>query len=226
MKNIIFIMIVFILAMLLIITACKPIQEQDVDTIIQEGKEQIKNITKTIEQKFEEENKVLFIVAPENFRDEELFTPKEILEENGYNIIIASRDVELAKGMLGARVNVNIDITEVNINNYLAIVVIGGSGASVYFDDITLHNILKQAFYQNKTIAAICLAPAILANAGLLNNKKATSFSTTKKILKEHGAITLDEPVVVDGNIITANGPDAAYDFGNTILNNLENMKD
>ena len=75
---------------------------------------------------------------------------------------------------------------------------------------------------QNKIIAAICIAPVTLANAGILNGKKATVFPSGKNDLIRNGAKYTGDSVTVDGNIITANGPMAAEAFGKKIVEMLK----
>jgi len=160
---------------------------------------------------------VLMIIAPHNFRDEELLETKEVLESNDASITIASKGVDSANGMLGAVVTVDKDVSEVDVNNYDAVVFVGGSGASVYFDDEEILNLAKEAFNQNKIIGAICIAPSILANAELLEGKKVTSFSSEQNNLEKHGAIYTGSDVEQDGRIITGSGPMAASEFGRKI---------
>jgi protease I len=74
---------------------------------------------------------------------------------------------------------------------------------------------------KGKVVAAICLAPVILANAGLLNNKKATVAGTEAKTIENNGAIYMGPGVTVDGNIVTANAPKASRLFGKTIIETL-----
>ena len=81
--------------------------------------------------------------------------------------------------------------------------------------------IAQQAVEQNKILGAICIAPSILANAGVLKNKKATVYPSESSNLKTKGAIYTTEDVTRDGNIITANGPAAAQDFAETITQAL-----
>ena len=73
-----------------------------------------------------------------------------------------------------------------------------------------------------KIIAAICIAPVTLANAGILNGKKATVFPSGKNDLIRNGAKYTGDSVTVDGNIITANGPMAAEAFGKKIVEMLK----
>lgn len=69
-----------------------------------------------------------------------------------------------------------------------------------------------------KAVAAICAAPSILANLGLLNGKKATCNPCVDEILKEHGALHQETPVVKDGNLITSRSMGTAIDFGLQIV--------
>ncbi len=167
--------------------------------------------------------KVLLIIAPENFRDEELLHTKEELERAGVKTTIASAKTGEVKGMLGAKVKPNLKLEQVRVDEYDAVAFIGGSGASVYFDDDRAMSIAKEAFRRGKTTCAICIAPVILANAGVLKGKQATVWdgSLVNKI-EDGGAKFVDRAVVVDGKVITANGPAAAREFGRTIAKALK----
>ena len=162
--------------------------------------------------------KALFIIAPEEFRDEELIEPLDVLEDAGVPVTIASQDTILAKGILGAQTNVDIDIDDAEVEDYDAIVFIGGPGAKSYFDDPSAHQLARDAIAEGKILAAICIAPSILANAGVLEGKKATAFKSEIENLKGRGALTVENKVVTDGKIITAPGPKFAKEFGGEIL--------
>lgn len=161
---------------------------------------------------------ILMIVAPEGFRDEELLEPKKVFEENEFVVKIASKKVKESKGKLGAVVEVDYDIDEVLAQDYEAIVFVGGPGTTVYFDDETAHSIVREGIEQGIVIGAICIAPSIFANTGILEGKKATAFESEEGNLKEKGAEYTGEDVTVDGNIVTANGPGAATEFGKKIV--------
>jgi len=165
--------------------------------------------------------KVLFIIARSNFRDEELFEPKKILEGLGAQTVIASSKTGTARGMLGGTAEAAITVDTVRVEDYDAIVFVGGSGSSEYFENPTAHKIAQDAVAKGKLLCAICIAPSTLANAGVLKDKKATSWSSQLAHLKQQGAQVVSAPVVVDGDLITAVGPQAAKQFGNTIAQKL-----
>lgn len=158
--------------------------------------------------------RVLLIIAPENFRDEELFEIKKVLESSEIETEVVSSKTGMIKGMLGQTEEVKRTIFEINIADYEAIIFVGGKGASVYFDDPIALAVAEEAVRQNKIIGAICIAPSILANAGILNGKRATSFSSEKSNLVNKGSEYTGEKVTLDGKIVTASGPEAAKNFG------------
>ncbi|MBI5574107.1 MAG: DJ-1/PfpI family protein [Elusimicrobia bacterium] len=162
--------------------------------------------------------KVVMIIAKDGFRDEEYFQPKEILVKSKVEVVTASSSKGTAKGMLGADAFVDISINEIDVKNYDAVVFVGGVGSSEYWDNATAHKIAQGTIKWNKILAAICIAPVTLARAGLLKNKKATVFSSEADELKESGAIYTGKNVEIDGNIVTASGPQSAKEFGKKIL--------
>lgn len=166
---------------------------------------------------------VLFIIAPVNFRDEELFDTKEVIEKAGLTTIIASKTAGVKKGMFGETAEAELALGEINVAKYKAIVFVGGSGSATYFDDAAALRIAKQSASQDRITAAICIAPVILANAGILKDKKATvwddSMHTYSSKIEAKGAKYTGKDVEKDGNIITANGPEAAKKFGSAIVN-------
>lgn len=174
------------------------------------------------------EKKVLMIIAPKNFRDEEFLEPKKVFEDNEFNVKVASKGVKEAKGMLGAKVKVDLDINEVEVEDYDAIVFIGGSGASIYYDDKTALNIAREGFEKRKIIGAICIAPGTLAKAGILKGKKATIWDSGNREfiskLEDGGAKYTGKNVEQDGDIITANGPGAATNFGLAVAEAVVNQ--
>lgn len=164
--------------------------------------------------------KVLMIIAPENFRDEEFFHTKESLEEGGLDVTVASTSKTAVSSIEKKQVEVDVLLDDAT-SDYDAIVFIGGGGAKIYFDNEKALNLAKEFFNDNKIVAAICVAPVILARAGLLNGKKATVWEGAAGDIKDLGADYTAEDVTIDGNIITGCGPKAAYSFGDAIVKAL-----
>ena len=165
----------------------------------------------------ENKKKILTVIAPKDFRDVEYSVPKEIFLRNGFEVKTASIQKILAQGADGLKVNVDLTVAEVNQNNYEAVVFIGGPGMAQIIDDESMQLLAKSFFDAGKVTAAICVAPEILAKAGILAGKSATVFPDSKSVLEAGGAVYKDEAVVVDGKLVTGNGPDAAREFGEQV---------
>ncbi len=161
--------------------------------------------------------RVLMVIAPNQFRDEELIEPKKVFLEEGAEVTVAACKPGEAKGMLGASVKPDLLVCDAKAENFDALVVVGGMGSPTYlWGDDDLHNLAQSLERENKVVAAICLSGAALANAGVLRGRRATVYATpdSVKALEAGGAEYVQEHVVQDGLIITADGPDAARDFG------------
>lgn len=164
--------------------------------------------------------RILMIIAPLNFRDEELFVPEKIFKAKGMKVTIASTVRTPVFGMLKGTATPDITLDDVCVSNYDAVVFVGGVGARFYYDNTKAKKIVQDTVKAQKILGAICLAPNVLAKAGVLKGKKATCWNSN--ILIENDVDYQKKNVVVDGDIITANGPKAANAFAKAIINALE----
>lgn len=169
---------------------------------------------------------IALIIAPENFRDEELLIPKQELEKAGFITVIASTQIGSATGMLGATVEVQSLIPDLRAENLAALIIVGGAGSPKFLQDSSPLHLLAQKMIQiEKPVGAICLSPAVLAKAGLLKGKKATVYKELRamELLKEGGATYVNQECVTDGLIVTANGPSASEAFAKEMIRQLGN---
>lgn len=167
--------------------------------------------------------KILLIIASEGFRQEEYFETKAILESAGFAVVTASDKMGKAVAKDGSLADVDLMLADVNVADYDGIFFIGGPGALAHLDNELSYKIANLS--TEKTHGAICIAPRILAHAGILKNKKATGWDKDGElavILTSAGAQYLKQAAVVDGNLITANGPEAAGEFGKAIVKMLK----
>jgi len=166
--------------------------------------------------------KILMVLPPQQYREEELNVPRDYFQSKGYSVVLASKGVKTATGMNGESVSVDLDLKDVTLSEYAAVVFVGGEGIydQKLNEDPDHQALAKAAAAQEKLIGAICLGPWILADAGLLNGKRATASETDH--IKAKGAVVSDEAVVRDGNIITGNGPTASLEFAKAIVAALE----
>lgn len=158
--------------------------------------------------------RVLMVIAPEVFRDEEYAQPRAVLEGRGALVETASTRAGTCHGKLGMTAEATLSVAEADPEDYDAVVFVGGGGAQVFFDDPEAHRVARGAHEAGRVVAAICIAPSTLARAGLLTGVRATAFPSQRDDLVAHGAIWTGAPVEVHGAIVTANGPEAARDFG------------
>ncbi len=196
MKKIVFLLII------ILITGCQPVVEEE-----GEAREMAKG-------------NILVIVAQKDFQPIEYEDTKAELDSAGYDVDVASITTDIAVGADGSEVKPDVAVKDADLSKYKAIVLIGGPGAPTLGEHSEVLNLIKQADSQGKIVAAICIAPTILAKAGVLDGKKATVWNGDGKqadVLTTAGAEFVDEPVVQDGKIITANGPPAAKAFGKKI---------
>ncbi|MDJ0739122.1 MAG: DJ-1/PfpI family protein [Gammaproteobacteria bacterium] len=102
------------------------------------------------------------------------------------------------------------------------IVLPGGLPGADHLDaDPRIHTLLQRMAEQGRYTAAICAAPKVLLNAGLLDNHKATAYPGVIDASDAIGAQLLDDPVVSDGNVVTSRGPGTAMDFALTLIERL-----
>ncbi len=156
------------------------------------------------------------IILPMGFEEMEAITPIDLLHRAGVSLTIAaltyplqvtgrSRVEILADGPLDSYLN----------NQYELVILPGGPGTENYFSSLVLEGFLKS---QKGIIAAICAAPTVLERFGFLKGKRYTCYPSVRDKLKD----AVDDPVVVDGNIVTSTGPGTAFQFGIKLVELME----
>jgi protease I len=172
-----------------------------------------------------EGKKIAIVVGQRYFKDEELNIPKALFEKEGALVTIVSSKPDTAEGDGGTRVKPDVVIDELDVDSFDAIVFIGGSGVKKdFWENPKAHAVAKEAVKQDKILAAICWGPVVLANAGVLEGKKATGHTAqgADDILTERGCEYTGESVTVDGNIVTAFGPSSSDSFAVAIIQALK----
>ncbi len=164
---------------------------------------------------------ILSVIAHQGYQGIEYGHSKEALEAAGHNVVTACTSKK-AKSKDGSSVPVDVLLKNVKVDEFDAILFVGGPGVYDYFEDPTALGLAKKFYKAGKIVSAICAAPSILANAGLLKGVKATSFPSQAANLKAKGAHFTGHAVVQDGRIITADGPASAEAFGEKIAEALQ----
>jgi len=169
--------------------------------------------------------KIVMIVAPEGYRDEELEVPKKHFEGNGHDVKIASTKMGTCTGVRGGTAEATLALDDINVAEFDAVIFVGGPGTPVIRKEPKATGIAKEAAEKGKVVAAICWACTTIAKAGILEGKKATVWvgndseygMTTDKVMEKFGAVYEKKGVVVDGKFVTADGPASAKQFAEEI---------
>jgi protease I len=166
--------------------------------------------------------KIMLVIAHTGFQPLEYSIPHKLLSDAGFHVITASNKADIATSSTDTTAQVDITLDKVTPQNYDGIYFIGGPGALDNLDNQTSYAVLQAAAAEHKPYGAICIAPRILAHAGVLKGKKATGWNEDKeleRIFKKSGTTLVRTPVVIDGTVITATGPAAAQEFAQAIIN-------
>jgi len=171
---------------------------------------------------------VLLVIAHKGFQPMEYFVTREVLEAAGIEVKTASDGVDTAFSSITAdKAAIYVTLDDVVVDNFSGVFFIGGPGAWEFLNNKKSYHIIREATEKCQAWGAICISPRILAAAGVLKGRRVTGWnddSELEEILSDAKAEYVHEPVVVDGNLITADGPTAAGEFGQAIVE-LLNIK-
>lgn len=164
-------------------------------------------------------NTILVFVSQHLFNDQEFEAVTRTIAHSGIYIQVTAPDTGVAVGMNGMMVLPNITLDRVETSDYAGLVLVGGSGTVLVWTDTLLHERCREFAREGKVVAAIGIAPLVLARAGLLDGRLATVHSDRHAItdLRAHGARYNFKSLVRDGRIVTAAGIDRARDFALTV---------
>jgi len=155
----------------------------------------------------------ILIIATDGFEQSELLQPKQMLEEAGAQITIASLKLGEIKGWdrknWGQSVAVDITVDQAQVGDYDALLLPGGQiNPDILRMNADVIALVKAFGDARKPIAAICHAPWLLAEADMLKGRTVTGWPSIRTDLANAGAEVVDREVVIDGNLITSRKPD------------------
>jgi protease I len=167
------------------------------------------------------------ILATDGFEEVELTEPKKILEASGAKVSVLSIKSGEIKGWnhteWGKSVKVDGLVKDAKPDEYDALVLPGGQmNPDVLRMDTNAVTFVRTFTESGKPVAAICHGPWTLIEAGVVNGKTMTSWPSVHTDLKNAGAHWVDEPVVVDGNLITSRKPEDIPAFTTAIVEAVE----
>ena len=167
------------------------------------------------------------IILAEGFEEIEAFSTIDVLRRAQIECDMCSLNESKDNCVIGSHgiiVKTGKHLSDVNCKDYDCIVLPGGMKGTANLKKSSGVLALLSKFNENKKlIAAICAAPSVLAEAGIIKHKKVTSYPGFEKELKDR--IYCEEIVMQDGNIITARGAAASLYFAYKIAENLTSLK-
>lgn len=164
--------------------------------------------------------KTALILFADGSEELEAVTIINILRRGGIEVTVAGLHEGPHRGSRGTVLLPDTTLDKALTHQYDIVVLPGGQpGTSHLKADARVLKLVRQMHEAGKQVAAICAAPSVLAEAGLLDGKRATSFPTC---LDEYPKVQLQSTAVVeDGNIVTSRGPGTAMDFALVLLERL-----
>ncbi len=170
--------------------------------------------------------KVLIMIGHE-FEDSEFLYPYYRFQEAGYKVaVVGSKAKATYMGKHGVPGKSDLSPEEVKVDEYEAVIIPGGKAPDRMRLDKGLVKIVELAHEKGKVIAAICHGPQMLIEANVLHDRKATCWYSVATDLKNAGAIYVDAPVVVDGNLVTSRFPADLPQFCQETLKLLKSLAD
>lgn len=152
--------------------------------------------------------RVLCLLA-DGFEEIELVTPVDLLRRAGVEVVVAAIHGDGATGRSGIRVTADVSLTDQGERDFDLLLIPGGPGVGELRRDGRAAALARHFADAGKTVAAICAAPLVLHDAGLLAGRRFTAHRSVVDRIPD----ALNERVVVDGNLITSRGAGTAIDF-------------
>lgn len=169
----------------------------------------------------------IVILATDGFEKSELFVPLEKLKEAGADVVVAAPEKRAIKSWdkddWGEAIEADLAAAEIDVSEYAAIVLPGGQiNPDKLRVDTDAMAIVKTFLKSGKVVAAICHAPWLLAEAGVLKGVETTSYPSIKTDLVNAGANWQDKEVIADNGIVTSRSPDDLDAFVKKIIEEVE----
>lgn len=164
-------------------------------------------------------NNVLVLFA-DGSEELEAVTIVNILRRGGIAVTLAGLQAGLMRGSRGTQIMPDTTLDEALAHDFDMVVLPGGQpGTNHLKSDARVLELVHRMDHAGRYVAAICAAPSVLAAAGLLDGKQATSFPGALDAFPKVSRLT--KSVVEDGKLITSRGPGTAMDFALTLVERL-----
>jgi protease I len=165
-------------------------------------------------------SKIAFVLA-DDFEDSEFGTPKAALLEAGYEIDVIGAESGVVTGKQGTEVDITTVVADADPADYVALVIPGGFSPDHLRTNEAIVEFVRQIAGRDVPVAAVCHAPSLLIEAGLVDGRTMTSWPSIRTDLANAGANVVDEEVVIDGRFISSRKPDDLPAFCAAIIEQL-----
>lgn len=149
----------------------------------------------------------VLIITADDTQDLEFFYPYYRLNEEGYQVDVATPKGGAFKGKMGMGLKETRAITDVHPGDYALIYIPGGKAPAELRKNEAVLDFVKKFAQTGKLIAAICHGPQVLASANLIRGKKISAYPEVRTEVEAAGAVYADEALAIDGQFITARVP-------------------
>jgi protease I len=170
-------------------------------------------------------NKSILCFVDDLYEDLELWYPKLRLEEAGYATCLAGLELKVFRGKNGYPAAAEALLSEVKSADFLGLLVPGGFMPDKLRREPRVLSLTREFFEQGKLVAFICHGGWIPISAKILTGKRAAGSLGIKDDLENAGAIWADEPVAIDGNLVSSRTPRDLPQFAAALVNFLDSYQ-
>lgn len=170
---------------------------------------------------FNMKSQTSYIFLAPGFEEIEALATVDAMRRAGMKIVeVSVTDTKHVTGATGQTVVADSLLTDIDPTDAEWIIIPGGQpGADNLHSSQKVNEIIKNQYERGGKIAAICAGPAVVvAPTGILKGKKATCYPGLGNMIESEGGTYIKEPVVIDGNIITSEGPGTTLMFAKAII--------
>ena len=162
------------------------------------------------------------VVLANNFEDVEATSPIEALQAAGATTTVIGIELGTIKGKKGTEIEATHGFDQVSPDDFDMLVIPGGGSP----ENLRVHEpavaFTRQFVESRKPVASICHGPQLLISAKVVAGRRLTGVNKIRDDITNAGAIYVDEPLTIDGNLITSRVPDDLPQFNQALVDALQ----
>jgi protease I len=170
------------------------------------------------------QGKRVAMVLARNFEDVEATDPKQHLEQQGATVTVIGLETGPIEGKKGATLHADTTFDQVSVADFDLLVIPGGGSP----EQLRIHDapvrFTREFVASGKPVASICHGPQLLISADVLRGRTTTCVATIRDDVKNAGANYVDEPLTIDGNLISSRVPKDLPQFNQALVERLSKV--